>query len=461
MTRLRDDLHLQVHYEDATPTGAAITGLCDAIVQRTCARAIAATRARGGRIDARTCRRLLAPCFSPTALGALYSGPRTLRESCVYPPADRVRPIALVARIENRTHRLVLDSDCVGDLAAWIAEWGVDARRPGAGASQRLWDELEGIGAWTRHARTSTPAPEGVTWIGHATVAVSTSGSTLLFDPFLLGIGDDGPTPIPEVDAVFVTHSHPDHFDLASLLRLPADVPIHVPAVDRESLLAIDMCGRLRELGFRHVVPLAWGSSVVVGPHRITAHPFHGEQPTAGDVLHPETRNAGNTYVVETDGLRVSLVADAGRDAAGDCRAVAEHARTVAGPVDVVFGGFRAWNRRPIDFPSSSVARYLLFVPPEARGDREKIMNDADDLVITAARWGAQIVVPYANGGAARYWRRGLGPHPARANDPSFDPDVAAVTSAAERHGGSGRPTPTVYVPSPGHTLRLPPGVRT
>ena len=28
---------------------------------------------------------------APTALGALYQSPDVLRESCVYPPADRVR----------------------------------------------------------------------------------------------------------------------------------------------------------------------------------------------------------------------------------------------------------------------------------------------------------------------------------------------------------------------------------
>ena len=67
-----------------------------------------------------------------------------------------------------------------------------------------------------------------ITWLGHATVLVEMNDVRLLTDPLLgssLGpLRRLGPTPDPvsigPVDAVLVSHAHPDHFDLASLRRI-------------------------------------------------------------------------------------------------------------------------------------------------------------------------------------------------------------------------------------------------
>lgn len=72
------------------------------------------------------------------------------------------------------------------------------------------------------------PGPR-ITWVGHATVLIEVDGVRLLTDPFLrdhLGpLRRHGPSPdlgaIGEVDAVLVSHAHPDHFDRRSLRRLP------------------------------------------------------------------------------------------------------------------------------------------------------------------------------------------------------------------------------------------------
>ncbi len=93
-----------------------------------------------------------------------------------------------------------------------------------------------------------------ITWIGHATVLIEIDGVRLLTDPFLrdrLGpLRRHGPMPdldaIGRVDAVLLSHAHPDHFDRASLRRLPGRPLIIVPrglgrAVERSGFDAVEM----------------------------------------------------------------------------------------------------------------------------------------------------------------------------------------------------------------------------
>lgn len=84
--------------------------------------------------------------------------------------------------------------------------------------------------------------------VRHATLVIQLDGKTLLIDPMLGDVGEfmsflptsppnSNPTvPLPagldlssilsSVDAVFVTHTHPDHFDDAAVNQLSADCPI-------------------------------------------------------------------------------------------------------------------------------------------------------------------------------------------------------------------------------------------
>ncbi len=309
-----------------------------------------------------------------------------------------------------------------------------------------------------------TPPPREATFVGHATVAIHPPSARLLFDPFLfppsprypatyqpLTARDLGP-----LDAVFVSHSHPDHFDVGSLLYLGAETPIYVPAVERESLLAVDMVWRLRELGFRRVQPLRWYDAVQVGACRVTALPFYGEQPTTGARYHPEARNAGNLYLVDDGQRRQALAVDAGQDEAGDVKRLAAEAHRRYGPLDILWGGYRAFAVYPIHYLFSSVARYLLFVPPEQWAVRQHMMNDAADLLDTAESWGARAVVPYADGGAPWYWELGLGPRldgSGRVN-PVVDPRPEVVAGAAAARSASG----DALIPSPVRVALLRPG---
>jgi L-ascorbate metabolism protein UlaG (beta-lactamase superfamily) len=460
--RIDDTVAFRVEYADHTSHGSAITGLTDALVHRTCAPACAELPAVDDPDFGSHARDVLARCFAPTALGALYTAPGRLRAACRYPDPSRALPVALrVGRDQEGAatmRRIPVERAAWPDVAAWLAEWRERSVPPRGAAAGRLWEALTEVDGLTGAPPPGQRCDEGLTMIGHATVRLRAADTTLLVDPFLLGTTrgastDYRPHTRAELaaDAVLVTHSHPDHFDVGSLLGLGRDVEIYVPKVDRESLLAIDMQARLVELGFSRVHALAWGDRVQIGGLTVYACPFYGEQPTDGDVLHPEIRNVGCTYLVDDGRRRVWFLADAGRDGLGaSIDAIPDAAKDGRG-VDVVCGGYRAWRLHPVQYVTTSVARYLLFVPPEQWERRMQLMNDAHDLAALASRVGARWVVPYANGGAPWYWRHGLGPDLrtlASAGSADFDPDHGALASAAADPS-----TPTLVTLHPGEHM--------
>ncbi|HEY2510399.1 MAG TPA: MBL fold metallo-hydrolase [Polyangiaceae bacterium] len=465
---LREDVRLHVVYRDRTPYGSAVTGLCDELLRRTCRPLLALARDEGEEVLRANGPELLERAFSPQALGQLYERPGVLREACLYPPAGDITPATLVIQAPEAGRASVavpLGRELAADLAHWIADCCTRGAAPRSAGARGLWEALESAGALT-----SSPPPrprplDDVTFVGHAGAAVAVGGARVLVDPFLLPAapgahGGYRPLLASELapDAIAITHSHPDHFDVGSLLRFGPDVPIYVPYVARESLLAIDMERRLTELGFRRVTALRAGQSAAILGARLHALPFYGEQPTEGEVLHPEVRNEGNVYVVEGDGRRVALLADAGRDRDGDVRRLAEEQREALGAADVVLGGHRAWRMVPVQYVASSVARYLLFVPRRSWGEPMQIMNDADDLLVSAARWGARYAVPYANGGAPWFWEHGLGPRLDGAEavgDRDFDPDLAPLAIAHARRAQRGEALPDIVALHPGERLRF------
>jgi L-ascorbate metabolism protein UlaG (beta-lactamase superfamily) len=81
------------------------------------------------------------------------------------------------------------------------------------------------------------PGQLRITYVGHATVLIELDGVRILTDPILrsrLGpLRRLGPTPVPSelgaVDAVLVSHAHPDHFDRASLRAVHGDPLLVLP----------------------------------------------------------------------------------------------------------------------------------------------------------------------------------------------------------------------------------------
>jgi L-ascorbate metabolism protein UlaG (beta-lactamase superfamily) len=76
-----------------------------------------------------------------------------------------------------------------------------------------------------------------LTYVGHATVLIELDGVRILTDPVLRGrvgpLRRRGPTPnaanLGPIDAVLISHAHPDHFDRESLRAVAGDPVVVVP----------------------------------------------------------------------------------------------------------------------------------------------------------------------------------------------------------------------------------------
>jgi L-ascorbate metabolism protein UlaG (beta-lactamase superfamily) len=299
---------------------------------------------------------------------------------------------------------------------------------------------------------------EGLWFIGHNTVLISSGKTRILVDPWFRPWRDADPTgyrplrpvDVGPVDAIAITHSHGDHFHLGSLLAFPRDTRIFVPQVERESILATDLRRRLAELGFTRVHPVPWWESVRVGDVRLHAMPFLGEQASAIALVDPELRNVGNTWIVRTPQSASAFLADTGRDPLGSMQDVALEARRRWGRVDFVFGGIRGFSLCPLFLPFTSLDAMFVNVPLELLRVRQRLMNDAEDLLAVAEILGATHAVPYADGGAPWYWREGMGPayagypgYPGEKDAPGRDEEVPGsapfperLAEAAERRSG-------------------------
>lgn len=141
------------------------------------------------------------------------------------------------------------------------------------------------------------PSSPRLTFIGHATVLVEGRGATLLTDPFfkskMLWLKRRVPparTPgeLPPVDAVLISHTHPDHFDPDAIKALKPR-PVLVMPWGRGQ--------RLRKQGFE-VVDLKPGESWTCKNVKITAV----------KARHNAWHNLG--YLIEMDGKTLYFTGD-------------------------------------------------------------------------------------------------------------------------------------------------------
>jgi L-ascorbate metabolism protein UlaG (beta-lactamase superfamily) len=153
------------------------------------------------------------------------------------------------------------------------------------------------------------PGTVSVTFVGHATVMITTPGSRVLVDPMLenslFGVrrakaAAIAPGDLADVDLVLVTHAHRDHLSRKSLARVPAASPVVVPP----------QCARLvRRAGRAEVVELFPGKSHARGDVEVIAVPVrHSGARGLGDYL----RRGACGYVVRTPDACLYVAGDTG-----------------------------------------------------------------------------------------------------------------------------------------------------
>lgn len=447
--RLSRNVKFNLIYQDETRFGSAITDRCDLTVRECCTDIIKHRQEYGLQDTIARSQELIAAAFIFGHLSELCTDSDELLEDWLYPNPALVKPVAL--QIERDLGEEIAQSTIpvalMENLADYLGDWESGSAPPQNPQARALWDEFVILGVLEDVEPKEIAHSTGITFVGHSTVMLSDGDSTLLFDPFLLPQSniypeDYQPLSLREMgrpSAVFITHSHPDHFDLGTLLRVGADTPIFVPEVPRETVLAINMAARLRQLGFRQVQTLQPFTETTIGKMRVIALPFYGEQPTVREILHSEVRNQGNTYLIELNGRFIALTADSGMDQLGDVKELAVKALQLYGAIDFLFGGYRGFGLYPIQYLFSSVSRYLPFVPHHSWQVRQQIMCDADDLIDVAEIWNAKQIVPYSDGGAPWYWLRGLGPTLDGTETPimAVDPTPESVAEVAKQRTGT------------------------
>ena len=417
-----DFLEVHVDWSDATLYGATLSGRGQAFVReglypRTTRRLLAAGVPTGRGVPLG--RELAALALSERGQEAHR---RLLEhEGFWYPDEQAVAPATAQLRctLTGSHLSLPLGEDGTSVLRRALREGAAEAPR-------LLQHQLETTAAAVRATAFRRLAPPHAAlgrqalFVGHGCVSLSDGELRLWSDPFLRPKSPRypphhqplSPFDLPESShAVLLTHTHLDHFDPGSLFWFPEDTLFLVPAVERESLLSLNVRLRLAQLGFRSVRELRWGESVKVGTFEVLALPFYGEQPLGGgaETTLPEF-NRGNTYGIrERSGRTLLLLADSGSDPRRTSLQNARHVRRELGPVDVLFANHRRWRLYPPQFLTSSVPHYLCYVPDEELGMPQQLMMEPQELAAVAEVLQARRVVPYAMGGASWYEEIGLG----------------------------------------------------
>ena len=155
-----------------------------------------------------------------------------------------------------------------------------------------------------------------VTWLGHASFLITTSGVTILTDPFLSERASpfswagprrivNLPIPInklPSIDILIVSHNHYDHLDDKTVRELKNKDEINV-------VVPLGLKSFFTERGYSKVTALDWGQSVTVKGIDITAEPIvHDSARSPTD--HNQTLWA--SWVIENFQKRILFIGDTG-----------------------------------------------------------------------------------------------------------------------------------------------------
>jgi len=240
-------------------------------------------------------------------------------------------------------------------------------RDPGAAAVLGMTEEIGGFVAASEAppalARAaSAETAMAATHLGHAHVLIDSEKHRILVDPFLhpgnpaFERQPPSASQLGRIDALFFTHHHDDHLNADSLLTLPHEVPVYVPA-EAPGPWRARPGAFLRAMGFADVRPLRPGERVAFDDGlAVEAVPFYGESSaTLGW--------NGLCYLASRGGRNLLLHADSSPDvrgrsivSTGELRRIVER----TGPIEAVFGSW--WQEHA--FAVQLGAEAVLALPP-------------------------------------------------------------------------------------------------
>jgi UDP-MurNAc hydroxylase len=126
-----------------------------------------------------------------------------------------------------------------------------------------------------------------VTLLGHASLLIETSDLTILTDPTFGESALDGiaqfcprrrfdPSALPEIDILYISHIHSDHFEIETLAQLPERVNTVLTPNDHNIVDA------LNALGFEKVMPIKDNQKVTFGETTLRITPSRFDVPEHG-----------------------------------------------------------------------------------------------------------------------------------------------------------------------------------
>jgi hypothetical protein len=244
----------------------------------------------------------------------------------------------------------------------------------------------------------------------HGCVVIRSRTTAVMLDPVAFWMPQALRAPVAidgAIDAIFITHGHADHFNIATIFAhvKSTDTLVVVPPVPRASLLAPnDMLRMLRMFGQNVIAPV-WGSSLRIGDIRVDVLPFFGEQPVReGDgPHHPDLRNWGNCYRFTTPDFTAIALIDSGVDPLGDMADVVHASRDESGPADFVLSSLPRFHcpfffGLPQYYLTLPFARLRSLYDLYVDGTLPSVTPGPDGIVDVCRAGRPRYYLPYGNG---------------------------------------------------------------
>ncbi len=285
------------------------------------------------------------------------------------------------------------------ELSFWLALKG-DARKFQIVPEPQFFSNLTGQG-WDLNADFVPPAsyvqpvPKGIVHLGHAGVFINEEARCLI-DPVFYepqngqAIEALNMAALGDVDAVFFTHHHADHFDIGTLAQLPRHMRVFIPhCLGRP--FEPDMKHLLNKLGFHNVTEVRSGDRVPLsGRSHVDILPFFGEASEIAPF-------GAYCPLYSSAQRRILFNADSGPNHKGESLLESPELTKILrdGPVDTVFG---TWcQARSFLF---QVSPTILFSENFTSADWLTVTENCDcspEYVLALAKGvGAQKLITYA-----------------------------------------------------------------